>query len=323
MKKSNFDLKTIANYLIFTLAGFFLFLSACNKEMVSDTDPEPPPTPDIIEEVPADGILETVTWNIEWYGSLTDGPSNEDLQTDNIITVLDSLKADLYAFQEISTQNDLNRLTKRMTTYEGFVADYIPYDQRTAFVYNTQTIDSISSGSVSEFQDENDWAERLPLYFKFNYKRNDSDTQPLEIYALVIHAKAFDDRESYQRRKRAAQSLYDYLSRMKPDAHIVFLGDYNDDVDVSIYDKSESPYRPFVEDTDNFSVITKSLSESGQPSTVRRDETIDHITVSNEMEAYYIPGSEGRLVPDDNFISNYGETTSDHYPIIAKFDVAQ
>lgn len=309
---------SLSIYSLTAFAGILLVLSSCKSTNVSGPDP----TSDKIEPVPADGILETVTWNIEWYGSESDGPSDEKLQTDNVIIVLDSLKADLYAFQEISTQDDLDQLTGRMMGYEGFVADYISYDQRTAFVYNTQTIDSVSSGRVTEFQDENDWAGRLPLYFKFNYKRNESSTEPLEIYAIVIHAKAFDDQESYQRRKRAAQSLYNYLNRMKPDARIVFLGDYNDDVDVSIYDESESPYRPFVEDADDFLVITKSLSESGQPSTVDRDQTIDHITVSNEMQPMYIQNSVRAFEPT-SFIEQYGETTSDHYPVIARFDLSR
>jgi endonuclease/exonuclease/phosphatase family metal-dependent hydrolase len=318
--------KAYARYLTSTLAVFILFISACNKEMVSDTDPESPeppaPTPEVTEPVPPDGILETMTWNIEWYGSTSNGPPDEDLQANNVISVLDSLKADLYAFQEISTQDDLDEITGRMMGYEGFVADYIPYDQRTAFVYNTQTIDLLSSGPIEEFQDSFDWAERFPLHLRFNYRRSANDPDPLEIYAIVIHAKAFPDQESYQRRKRAAQSLYDYLSRMKPDAHIVFLGDYNDDVDVSIYDESETPYQPFVEDTDEFFVITESLSESGQSSTVTRDDMIDHITVSNEMQSLYIPESVLALEPA-SFVDNYGTTTSDHYPIMAKFDIGQ
>ncbi|MDZ7681954.1 MAG: hypothetical protein U5J63_09665 [Fodinibius sp.] len=55
------------------------------------------------------------------------------------------------------------------------------------------------------------------------------------------------------------------------------LGDYNDDVDQSIYYESgegdsrnhaETPYQLFVDNSDYFDVITKELSDSGQSASV-------------------------------------------------------
>lgn len=280
------------------------------------------------EPVPADGILETVTWNIEWYGSLSRGPSNESLQTSNIVQVMDSLRADLYALQEIHSQNALNGILERLSGYKGFVADYSSGSQlHTAFIYNTAAIDSVSGGIITEGQDGFDWSSgRFPQFFSFNYTYQQTT---LPIYAVVIHAKAntgssADKEEAYHRRRRAADSLYTYLQNQKPEAHIILLGDFNDDVDVSIYDgSSPSPYEDFVNST-QFKALTKSISEEGKSSYIAGtySDLIDHIVISDELFSIYRSSSEQIYFKAEEFIDNYVHTTSDHLPVWATFDIA-
>lgn len=325
MKKSSAAVPQLHFLASLFSGGLLLLLASCSTGGSTGPEPSPaPPVPDTADAVAPDGVLETVTWNLEWYGSFVNGPSDEELQTNNIIRVVDSLNADLFAFQEVTSQHELDELTARMKGYRGFAAGHIDYengeDQKTAFVYNTRTIDSLSSGPVEAMQDEYNWAGRLPLYFSFNYSYNG---RAVPVYAVVIHAKASDGEASYQRRQAAAQSLHQFLLQQKPNAHIVLLGDYNDDVDESIYQGAETPYQPFVADNDDFRVITRTLSESGRSSTVKYPDTIDHITVSNEMVPFYITGSAAVFEPTGNFIDDYGETTSDHYPVWAKFDITR
>jgi len=47
---------------------------------------------------------------------------------------------------------------------------------------------------------------------------------------------------------------------------------------------------------------------------------IDNVTNGNELFASYLQNSVKVFVPTSSFISNYGETTSDHYPVWATFD---
>ena len=299
-----------------------LFLSSCLSDNISDPpeDDDTQITP--TEPVAADGILETVTWNIEWYGSISQGPNNEQLQTKNVVEVIGSLKSDLYAFQEINSQSQLNNLTQYLTGYRGFVADYVSFSQKMAFVFNTETIDSVSSGAITQNQDSFDWASgRFPLFFEFDYTYETNQT--IRIYAVVIHAKAFDDQESYNRRKRAAESLYNYLITTKPDANIIFLGDFNDDMDRSIYNNAPTPYESFVDDTQNFQIATLPLSQQGASSTVGFDDMIDHIVFSDELFDLYIDDSESVYTNVENLIDDYGDSTSDHYPVIGKFDLRQ
>lgn len=317
--KINFSQKAI-----YLLAVSLIIVTACGTPYQPEEDPQEEQEEQLEENnsVPADGILETVTWNLEWYGDgpSGNGPSDEQQQTKNILQVTDSLKADLYAFQEMYSQQALDDITKNMEGYRGFVAKHIDWIQKTAFVFNTNAIDSVSSGAISDGQSSNAWAGRYPLFFEFDYNY-EGNSYP--IYAIVIHAKAFDDQESYQRRKNAAEDLYNYLMEEKPEAHIIFLGDYNDDLDESIYQNEETPYLPFVENDEYFEPITKVLSEEGKSSTVGYDDMIDHITMSNELYPFYMDGSAHvfQFDKEGDFIDDYGETTSDHYPVWAKFDL--
>lgn len=331
MKKNN-PIHLCKHYSLLLLGFILITGTACKFNNVSpepepEPQPAPPPPADTVGTVQPDGILEAVTWNLEWLGTGVGyaddfGPVDEILQRNNAVEIIDSLEADLYAFQEINDQAWLDSLTTYMKGYNGIIAEHITYNQKTAFVYNTQTIEVVSMGAIEASQDEDAWAGRLPFYFHFNYKYPQQDIT-LPVYAIVIHGKCCSDAESYQRRMRAAESLYDYLTRNKPNANIILLGDYNDDVDESIYQGAESPYAPYVNDDQNFVVITRSLSLDGQSSTVSYDDMIDHITISDELVPYYIQGSVKAFTRVSSFIEDYATTTTDHYPIIAKFNVTQ
>ena len=329
VKKSNYKKASAKQFSLLLLSSFLVLLSSCKFDDVSgNTEPKTPtpnPPADTVGTVQPDGILEAVTWNLEWFGTGAsdpdnNGPGNEILQRNNALQVIDSLHADLYAFEEVNSKRWLDSLTTYMKGYEGFTADHITYNQKTAFVYNTQTIEPVAMGAIKEFQDDNDWAGRLPLYFRFNYTYPEQSIT-IPVYAIVIHGKCCPDQDAYQRRKRAAQSLYNYLTRNEPETNIILLGDYNDDVDESIHEGAETPYAPFVNDTNNFTVVTQSLSQQGVSSTLGFDDMIDHITVSNEMAGYYQLNSVKVFTEVAQFIESYGSTTSDHYPVIATFDL--
>jgi len=303
-----------------------LLTQACSSG--GSTGPDEPNKPDPVQlpdnpAVAADGVMETATWNLEWYGDgvAGNGPSDEALQTRNILITLDSLRADLYAFEEVYSTDSLQNIVSHMSGYRGFAADdYMQYNQRTAFVYNTAVIDSMEVGAITEMQDSYDWAGRYPFYFKFDYKVNG---QSMPFVAVVIHAKAFDDRSAYERRKAAADSLHKYLARAYPDANLLLMGDFNDDMDESIYTQApDSPYQVFVADSTDYDILTLPLSEQGMNSTVNYSDMIDHIIISDELKPYYKPGSIEVFKNVENFITDYGTTTSDHYPVWAKFNLS-
>ncbi len=304
------------------LSLFVLSLINCSGNSTGSEEPGPDPLSPIAvhDEVPADDRLETVTWNIEWFGSTSNGPSDERLQLANVLSILDTLEADLYALQEIYGQAQIDSLTKYMPGYEGVVADHISWVQKTAFLYNTNTISNVSTDVIdeSEGMSEYDFAGRLPFVLNFDYTHS-GGTQ--SFMAIVIHAKCCTGSDDYARRKAAADSLYNYLQEQHPDDFIVLMGDYNDDLDESIHGSGgsyeETPYISFKNDSESFTVVTGSLGADGTSSTIGYDDVIDHITYSNEVMPFYLEGSAEVLQEAEEYVTSYGSTTSDHYPVRA------
>jgi len=92
----------------------------------------------------------------------------------------------------------------------------------------------------------------------------------VDLVAIVMHMKAFADRSSYDLRASAAALLKDYLDTQLPNERVIVLGDWNDDVDVSIvWDSTSSSYLPtpfqnFLDDTADYTFATRPLSLAGQ-----------------------------------------------------------
>jgi len=319
--------------VLFTLS-LLLFTSCGTSYQPEEEDPEEEQEQiEDTDSVPANETLETVTWNLQWYGSGFNGPPDFEQQTKNIVRVVDSLDADLFAFEEVNGQDNLDKIVTHMKGFHGFIAKHVSKSQKMAFAFNTQTIDSLDSGAITDVRQEykDDWKYywangRIPMYFSFTYTYKD---HKVPFYAIVIHAISNygDDKdEDYNRRIKAAEGLYYYLKDHKPDANIIMLGDYNDDVDESIYydnngNHLKTPYYQFVNDDANFEVITKKLSDSGQSASVNYEDIIDHITISDELFDNYVQNSTAVYDAPLSYIDNYGNTTSDHLPVWAKFDV--
>jgi len=272
-------------------------------------------------ELGKDDTFEIVTWNIEWFGSTSNGPSDEDLQRKNAAAVIKNIDADVFALQEITSNSALQALVNELDGYRGFIANHISIQQKTAYIYKTTTVDSLSAAPVQQGQNIDDWAQRLPFSFRLAFKVAD-ESQTFTI--INIHAKAstgsFGDREeSYFKRVRAADALNRYIIDERPNDYIIIAGDYNDDVDRSIFDNRSSPYDMFINDSRNFRIVTSTLSDQKEQSTVGFSDMIDHITMSDELFNTFLVESQ-EVFPADNLISNYGSTTSDHFPVLAGFD---
>ncbi|MGF1671786.1 MAG: T9SS type A sorting domain-containing protein [Balneolaceae bacterium] len=268
------------------------------------------------DDVPKDQTFDVVTWNIEWFGDPTNGPSDTELQFENVKTVITTLDADLYAFQEISNSMQFHRLADELEAYGGFEADFTQ-QQKTAYLFKRATVDSLDSGLITQGMISFDWANgRLPLMFRFI---TTIEGLQREVYSFNIHAKAFADAESYNRRVNASNQMKNFLDANHLNDNVLFIGDYNDDVTVSTYDNQVSPYQNFVDD-DNYLVITKSLSEQGATS-FRTLSMIDHITINSEFVPDYFEGTE--RVENPSFIGSFLSTTSDHFPVSTRFSFSE
>lgn len=288
--------------------------------------------------------LKIVNWNIEWFGSTASGlgPTNKNLQQQNVQQVLTSLNADLYALVEIVDTLRFKTVAEALPGNYGYIVnDYGSYAddvndpdyagaQKLGFIYNKDVIKKISTRGVlrnSSGNAFNSWASgRYPFLMQAEVTLNGATTV---VDFIVIHAKAntgntADKIESYDRRKAGADELKDSLDVMFPNSKIIILGDMNDDFDRTITTEvapnTVSSYSSFLNDAANYHPVTLPLSLSGNSSTVSFPDMIDHVITSSELNIAYVPNSAKVYRDVLTLINSYASTTSDHFPIITKYD---
>ncbi|MDZ7719349.1 MAG: T9SS type A sorting domain-containing protein [Balneolaceae bacterium] len=271
------------------------------------------------QEISKDSTFDVVTWNIEWFGDSERGPDNDQLQLQNVIEVIRTIDADLYAFQEIVNKPLFFALRDSLEGFSGFFASYVQ-QQKTAYLFRTSVIDSLDSGLLEAQQDEDDWAGgRFPLFFEFDLSIGE---KTLRTFTYNLHSKAFADQNAYNQRSNSAASLKNYLDRSRSNASVLVLGDFNDGLTESTYQNEPSPYSPFVED-DFYLPITLPLEEDGQASYLSEQfrSFIDHIIATNTLKKIHIQGAQ--QVADISYIQNFESTTSDHAPVWTRFDFTE
>ena len=273
--------------------------------------------PDIhFQEISKDSTFDVVTWNIEWFGSETNGPDDLDLQMNNVLEVIRTLDADLYAFQEIVDKPRYFALRDSLEDFSGFYSSY-SQSLKTAYMFRTSIIDSLDSGLLEAQQNEADWAGgRFPLFFEFDLTIGE---KKLRVFTYNLHSKAFADQNSYNQRSNSAASLKEYLDRSRSNASVIILGDFNDGLTESTFQNEPSPYEPFIQDG-FYLPITLPLEQDGQASYLSEEfrSFIDHIVATNALKNIHIDGAQ--KVADISYIENFETTTSDHAPVWTRFD---
>jgi hypothetical protein len=276
-------------------------------------------------------------WNIEWFGSDSLGPPRstspggtlDDLQIANARDVLGDAGVNLWGLVEMVDTVDFQALKAQLPGYDGFLSNdprvalgsnfYSAGEQKLGVLYdNRLTFQSATLILTSPQSVVDDFAGRPPMRVDFTTTIQGSST-PLTV--IVLHMKAFDDRASYDRRQRAGAALKSYIDSFLPFSHVLVVGDWNDDVDVSITDEGgfplASPYDNFVTAPNDYAFVTRPLSLAGESSSTSFPDMIDHTLASNEVMAHYVPGSAYVLRP--SWIPDFDGTTSDHYPVLSRY----
>ena len=287
--------------------------------------------------------LEVVNWNIEWFGSAVNGPTNDAQQEQNVKTILQNLNADIYALSEIVSESRLASIVNQMPGYSYVISNYgshtnttvnppsaLAEAQKLAFIYKTSIFSNVSTQALLT-QGINSAADLTnPAYDywasgRFPYMLSADVTLNCitkNVKFILVHGKANTSptAASYERRRKGADTLHYTLELNYANDNIVVLGDYNDDLDESITDGfTISSWSSFTNDGVNYEALTLPLSLAGKKSTVSHDDVIDHVTVSTEMEHYYISSTANILTDAALLVSNYGSSTSDHYPVFTRY----
>ncbi|MEN9510234.1 MAG: hypothetical protein RLZZ370_53 [Bacteroidota bacterium] len=273
-----------------------------------------------IPNLGSDTLLEAACWNIEWYGNPGYGPTNEALQQQNVTKVLQSAGMDLWALCEVADSNAWKALLNNLPEYGGVITNYAQV-QKTALLYRKSMFQVLRVRNLLPVYEREFASGRLPLEVMLSIKGDRADT----LWVVVLHMKAntgssSEKAEAYDLRKRASEALKDLLDTEHAGHKVMLLGDWNDDLDLSIYNNLATPFSRLLADTTRYLWPSRELTLSGQRSTVSYSNMIDHQLVNRRLKPFYIPGS-AKVFYLQNYITGYGNNTSDHYPVYARYDL--
>ena len=280
--------------------------------------------------IPAKGgatTLDIASWNIEWFGDASNGPTNKTLQLQNARDVVAGTDFDIWGVAEIVSSTQWSSLKSQLPGYAGFLAnepnvingpayysDFNNAEQKVGILYKSALATPLDARVILTANDS-DFAGRPPMQVTLRVTLNGTTE---DVIVIVMHPKCCSDTTSWQRRVNASTALKAYLDATFPTQKVWVVGDYNDDVDTSITSGKASPYANFVGDPARYKLPTQALSLAGIPSTVSYSDTIDHHLNTNEGNALYIANSV-MVYRVDQYIASYGSTTSDHYPVLSRY----
>lgn len=260
--------------------------------------------------------LDVTTWNTEWLGAdTTRGPRDKNRQIRSIRQVIDSIRADVVALQEVVTNEALSRVADSLSgSWSAILANEVPSDQKMAYVYNNQTIRPISNG-LAVVGAGDAWANgRFPFRFTF---RTDIAGGQRTISAFNIHGKATDSatrERDYERRVNDFRALANYLNEFYSDTSVILLGDVNDISVGSVVDPNlPSPLLPFTDNPTAWNVVTKPLEERGLATYIGFNRSfLDHIILSQDLSPFI---HRTYVEAPTAYLSSYTATVSDHVPV--------
>lgn len=279
----------------------------------------------------SDAVLKITNWNTEWLGCELNGPTNESLQINNVVSAMLLMNSDIYCLQEVSN-TVLNPSIETLVSLLGedqWGGTIVPADtgdcnQRQGIIYKKSKVQFVSalemnSGRASQGNSYNyNWSGgRFPALYNVNLVAGNT---LIPISLVNIHAKAEDGNAmSYTRRKGASESLKTILDGTNYNTkNLIIIGDFNDyltGTTSTACDCTISPYNNFMDDEINYTAITGTITDVD--TRWGTHPIIEHIIISNELTANYVENSAAQEVTVLQNIFNYDYTTSNHLPVSA------
>ena len=283
-----------------------LLLMACGKN--TPLTPPPPQPSTLAFGTPL--TLDVVTWN------LLNFPRTET-DTAALASIINTIGADVYAFQEIDNPSSFLTFAASIPNYAGIVSS-ASSDTRLAYLYDTRTVVvnsqyPILTGNSNPFP-------RPPYVLDFTWEGQD-------YYILNNHLKAFgdnviDEDDSWDeevRRRLACQTLDNYISTSLADDRVIVLGDMNDQIQEP---RSSNVFLNFLDNTSEYMFADLPLAENPINSNVSYPSSgshLDHILITNELFDDFVSGGSycRTILAEDWFGSwnTYKQLISDHRPV--------
>lgn len=273
-----------------------------------------------IPKIGNDTLLDVGAWNIEWFGDTNNGPTDENLQFNNVKAVIEKTDLDVWAMEEMSNPTSFTSLSNSLPNYSS-VNSTFSQTQKMSLFYKKSMFNFIKAEHILASSNY-DFASRQPLMVTLATKGDSLNIDTM--YFIVVHLKANSDAtatgklESYNRRKRAADALKIFIESTLLNKKYFILGDWNDRLDYSIHNGIDAtPFKQLLDAKYNFT--TKPLADAGKSSYAFINGFIDHMLISPRIDSFYVKQSMGVLDNLEQFITSFSNNTSDHYPIYGRF----
>lgn len=296
-QKSIFDIKKLYLFVLITVIPCFAGAQTLPEKGTAQT-------------------LDLATWNIEWFGHASNGPSDDNLQESLVLKIIGESGIDFFAVQEISSNTRFQSVLQKLgANYGGQTVSNANNDQFLGIIYNTQTV-TVQKVETILGNDSYYFAGRLPLVARTTIKLNGKS---FPVTFINIHAKAGSTTTDYERRKAAAERLKQWIDTNIPKEAVVVMGDFNDVMQGSITNSSfTTPYQPFLDDPARYALLTKDLKCSFFAATYC--SPIDHLIMSDELFGQIVPYSVAPFSELSTMIPYFHDNASDHLPVLARFN---
>lgn len=266
----------------------------------------------------SDTALDVACWNIEWFGDVTNGPSDEQVQADNVKYLLQRTGMDVFALEEISAPGAYATLSSALAaTYDTYISTF-SQTQKTGIYWRKSMFSLIPSltQNISLTSSESyNFASRPPLQVAL---KTVGGTRTDTLIFLVLHMKALGDLDSYNRRVAASVVLKNYVQSNLAGKKFIVLGDWNDDLNKSTYNNSASPFKNLLDA--GYVFPTKELTDAGKKSYAFSQVMLDHIMQSKTLDSFYYNGSARVFDNAADYCTGFSNNTSDHFPVYAAYN---
>jgi hypothetical protein len=285
--------------------------------------------------------LDIVGWNIEWFGATGNGPSDDNLQRENVKKVIRYLDADIYGLTEMVDTVHIRRLVDSLGPNYAYIIS--PFcsgatapgngtwrtGQKLMFLYKKDIFSNVTTRGLlrSSSSAYTNWASgRFPFMLTADVTINGVTKN---INFIVIHGKAGATADDYDRRYLGATELKDTLDAQFSNSINIIFGDFNDALNQTISSGSGpfSSFQPIIVDStdaDHYKSITLPLAVAGQTSMLNFPNVVDNHVISNEMVPYYVLNTVQIRTDITNAVPDYVTTqnTSDHWPVFSKYNLS-
>jgi len=263
-----------------------------------------------------DSTFDVATWNIEHF------PKKGQTTINYVVDIIQALDLDYIGIQEVDNPAQFENLIDQLDGYEGYYQqnDYA----RLAVIYKTDVLTVNSIHEIFTSPAYGGAFPRPPIVMDVHF-------MGAQYILINNHYKCCGDgyldpnnpNDEEYRRRAANTHLKIFLDNSYPDANVIVLGDFNDDL---ADPASHNVFQNFLDDPDNYRFVDMDIAEgpSSNWSYPTWPSHLDHILITNELfDEMENAGTEVACIKLDDYFSNgwsgYDYNVSDHRPVALKF----